>query len=154
MTEQLIRTYHPDLSKYDLVSVYQYPGATKIWVVPRIGDPTLIPQEVAGRDLRVMPAIFPPRAGLALPDPFPNMVVNPYGHAPKVIQMKVREMFPNAIGVGLLSYGVLSIIFCTAAEVDEVLVGPRPEMIGRLLCHFDGLEIERSCFEIASLYMQ
>lgn len=145
VTEQLIRTYHPDLSKYNLVSVYQYPGADKMWVVPSIGDPTSMPSEVAGRDLRVMPVIFRPREGLALPDPFPNMVVNPYRHAPLGLRTRVKEMYPNTMGVGLLPIGVMSIIFCTEAEVNAVLAGPRPETIGRLLCHFDGLEIERVC---------
>lgn len=90
-----------------------------------------------------MPTIHPPWEGLELDDPFPDIVVNPYQYAPKNLRTKVMEMFPNALGVGLLPYGVLSILFCTNEEVDEALAGPRPETIGGMLCHFDGLEIER-----------
>lgn len=90
-----------------------------------------------------MPTIHPPREGLTLDDPFPGVVVNPYQYAPMDLRTKVMEMFPNALGVGLLPYGVLSILFCTNEEVYEALAGPRPETIGGMLCHFDGLEIER-----------
>lgn len=94
-----------------------------------------------------MPTIHPPREGMELADPLPDTVVDPYKYASEDLRMKVMEIFPNTLGVGLLSHGVLSILFCTNAEVDEALAGPRPETIGGMLCHFDVLEIERSYFD-------
>lgn len=91
-----------------------------------------------------MPTNNPPREGMELVDPLPDTVVDPYKYASEDLRMKVMEIFPSALGVGLLSHGVLSILFCTNAEVDEALAGPRPETIGGMLCHFDVLEIERS----------
>lgn len=81
---------------------------------------------------------------MELADPFPDTVVNPYEYASEDLRMKVMEIFPNALGVGLLPHGVLSILFYTNAEVDKALGGPRPGTIGGMLCHFDVLKIEKS----------
>lgn len=58
----------------------------------------------------LVPVIHTPREGLGKADQFSGVAVNPYRYASKEVRLKVRGMFPGALGVGLLHVprGVLS----------------------------------------------
>lgn len=139
--EPLIRSFHPFLSKYEAVAVWEHPEIRSFWLVPE--PPELLglkmPVKIGDRELLYWPGsqeLKPHRK--ALDDPLPQFRISTKFPLPEFVEIRLKEMFPSSVKAYLLTSacGIIAISFLNAADCNAALEGQRPRTIGGLPFHF------------------